>query len=88
MSLVVTGVNWHDVTLLEIVLDEIVGCRGITTPDSTFMRESPSMAPTGKPLNAPPLMPTGPVPYFSNFDSTNCRHAEVSWYHDPPALDF
>jgi len=37
---------------------------------------------------APPLMPTDPVPCFSNFDDTNCRHAEVSWYPDPPALDF
>ena len=25
---------------------------------------------------------------FSDFDDTNFQHAEVSWYPDPPALDF
>ena len=34
------------------------------------------------------LMPTDPVPSSWDFDDTNCRHAEVSWYRDPPALDF
>ena len=37
---------------------------------------------------APPLTPTDPVPSSCDFDNTNCRHAEVSWYPDPPALDF
>ena len=37
---------------------------------------------------APPLMPTDSVPSSCDFDDTNCRHAEVSWYPDPPALDF
>ena len=38
--------------------------------------------------HAPPLTPTDPVPSSCDFDDTNCRHAEVSWYPDPPALDF
>ena len=38
--------------------------------------------------HATPLMPTYPVPSSCDFDDTNCRHAEVSWYPDPPALDF
>ena len=37
---------------------------------------------------APPLMPTDPVPSSCDFDDTNFQHAEVSWYPDPPALDF
>jgi hypothetical protein len=37
---------------------------------------------------APPLMPTDPVPSSCDFDDTNCLHPEVSWYPDPPALDF
>jgi len=37
---------------------------------------------------APPLMPTDPVPSSCDFGDTNCRHAEVSWYPDLPALDF
>ena len=37
---------------------------------------------------APPLMPTDPVPSSCVFDDTNFQHAEVSWYPDPPALDF
>ena len=37
---------------------------------------------------APPLMPTDPVPSSFVFDDTNLQHAEVSWYPDPPALDF
>ena len=37
---------------------------------------------------ASPLMSTDSVPSSCNFDDTNCRHAEVSWYPDPPALDF
>jgi len=42
----------------------------------------------GKTSRAPPLMPTDPVPSSCNFDDTNFQHAEVSWYPDPPALDF
>ena len=42
----------------------------------------------GKTSRAPPLMPTYPVPSSCNFDDTNFQHAEVSWYPDPPALDF
>ena len=38
--------------------------------------------------HAPPLMPTDPVPSSCDFDDTNLQHAEVSWYPDPPALDF
>ena len=38
--------------------------------------------------HAPPLMPTDPVPSSCVFDDTNFQHAEVSWYPDPPALDF
>ena len=37
---------------------------------------------------APPLMPTDPVPSSCDFGDTNCRHAQASWYPDPPALDF
>ena len=37
---------------------------------------------------APPLMPTNPVPSSCVFDERNFQHAEVSWYPDPPALDF
>ena len=37
---------------------------------------------------APLLMPTDPVPSSCDFDDTNFQHAEVSWYPDPPALDF
>ncbi len=37
---------------------------------------------------ASPLMPTDPVPSSCGFDDTNFQHAEVSWYPDPPALDF
>ena len=37
---------------------------------------------------APPLMPTDPVPSSCVFDDTNFQNAEVSWYPDPPALDF
>ncbi len=37
---------------------------------------------------APPLTPTDPVPSSCVFDDTNFQHAEVSWYPDPPALDF
>ena len=37
---------------------------------------------------APPLMPTDPVPSSCDFDDTNFQHAEVSWYPDPPVLDF
>ena len=37
---------------------------------------------------APPQMPTDPVPSSCDFGDTNCRHAEVSWYPDPPTLDF
>ena len=37
---------------------------------------------------APLLMPTDPVPSSCDFDDTNCRHTEASWYPDPPALDF
>ena len=36
----------------------------------------------------PSLMPTDPVPSSCNFDDTNFQHAELSWYPDPPALDF
>mgnify|MGYP004124394933 FL=1 len=38
--------------------------------------------------HAPSLTPTDPVPSSCDFGDTNCRHAEVSWYPDPPALDF
>ena len=38
--------------------------------------------------HALPLTPTDPVPSSCDFGDTNCRHAEVSWYPDPPALDF
>ena len=38
--------------------------------------------------HAPLLMPTDPIPSSCDFDDTNCRHAEASWYPDPPALDF
>ena len=37
---------------------------------------------------APPLPPTDPVPTSRDFDDTNFQYAEVSWYPDPPALDF
>ena len=37
---------------------------------------------------APPLTPTDPVPSSCDFDDTNFQYAEVSWYPDPPALDF
>ena len=37
---------------------------------------------------APPLMPTDPVPSSCVFDDMNFQLAEVSWYPDPPALDF
>jgi len=37
---------------------------------------------------APPLTPTDPVPSSCDFGDTNFQHAEVSWYPDPPALDF
>ena len=37
---------------------------------------------------SPPLTPTDPVPSSCDFDDTNFQHAEVSWYPDPPALDF
>lgn len=39
-------------------------------------------------LRAPPLTPTDTVPSSCVFDDTNFQHAEVSWYPDPPALDF
>ena len=42
----------------------------------------------GKTSRAPPLMPTDHVPSSCVFDDTNFQHAEVSWYPDPPALDF
>jgi hypothetical protein len=35
-----------------------------------------------------PLMLTDLVPSSCDFDDTNFQHAEVSWYPDPPALDF
>ena len=35
-----------------------------------------------------PMMPTGPVPSFSDFDDTNSQQAEVPWYPDPPVLDY
>ena len=38
--------------------------------------------------HATPLMPTYPVPSSCDFDDPNFRNAEVSWYPDPPALDF
>ncbi len=38
--------------------------------------------------HAPLLMPTDPIPSSCVFDDTNFQHAEVSWYPDPPALDF
>ena len=38
--------------------------------------------------HAPLLMPTDPVPSSCDFDDTNCRHAEISWFPDPPTLDF
>jgi len=37
---------------------------------------------------SPHLTPTDPVPSSCDFDDTNFQHAEVSWYPDPPALDF
>ena len=38
--------------------------------------------------HTPPLTPTDPVPSSCDFDDTNCRHTEASWYPDPPTLDF
>ena len=38
--------------------------------------------------HAPPLMQTDPVPSSCDFDDTNFQHAEMSWYPDPPVLDF
>ncbi len=38
--------------------------------------------------HAPHLMPTDPVPSSCVFDDTNFQYSEVSWYPDPPALDF
>ena len=38
--------------------------------------------------HAPSLTPSDPIPSSCDFDDTNCWHAEVSWYPDPPALDF
>ena len=35
-----------------------------------------------------PLMPTNSDPSSYNFDDTNFQHAYVTWYPDPPALDF
>ena len=35
---------------------------------------------------APPLM--DPFPSSCDFGDTNFQHAEVSWYPDPPTLDF
>ena len=37
---------------------------------------------------SPPLTPSDPIPSSCDFDDTNCRHAEASWYPDPPTLDF
>ena len=31
------------------------------------------------------MMPTGPVPSFSDFDDTNSQQAEVPWHLDLPA---
>ena len=42
----------------------------------------------GKTSRAPPLMPTDPVPSSCDFSDTNFQHAEVSWFPDPPTLDF
>jgi len=39
-------------------------------------------------LSALPLTPTDSVPSSCDFDDTNFQHAEVSWFPDPPALDF
>ena len=38
--------------------------------------------------HAPPLMPTDRVPSSCDFDDTNFQHDEVSWFPDPPTLDF
>ena len=38
--------------------------------------------------HAPSLTPTDPVPSSCDFSDTNFQHAEVSWFPDPPTLDF
>ena len=38
--------------------------------------------------HVPPLTPTDPVPSSCDFSDTNFQHAEVSWFPDPPTLDF
>jgi len=38
--------------------------------------------------HAPSLTPSDPIPSSCDFDDTNCRHTEASWYPDPPTLDF
>ena len=58
-----------------------------------FITDSNEVAETLKNIGeqtsrAPLLMPTDPVPSSCDFDDTNCRHAGVSWYPGPPALDF
>ncbi len=62
----------------------------MSTPDSYVSKGGPLGGLGGSDCQTTPgtVLRWQVIYSFSDFDDTNFQHAEVSWYPDPPALDF